>query len=1170
MKRVLLVFTIIAVCAIVFLPAQRASAQNVYGAIRGVISDQSGARIPDAQITLTNANTGVSEHTASSAAGSFEFLNVLAPATYRLRAERSGFQTYLSSGIQLNVNQVFVIHAVLKVGETTQEISVQATSAQIDTTTMQRGTTITGNQIVNLPLVGRNWTQLQQIEPGVVASSDRFGTYSTNGAETQQNAYLINGGDSMDAPLNTPGIIPSPDALSEFRMVTSTINPEFSRNSGAIMNVLIKNGTNQLHGDGFEFFRDKTLDARNFYQPTVSPFHQNEFGGTIGGPITIPHIYNGRDRSFFFFSYQGIRAATPQSFSVPTVFSAKERTGDFSAATGGAFPVDNPSNSNPTISPFAMPGINGTVYPAGTPYNTLFPTGVIPTADLNPLALKLMNQFVPLPNTTANGYTFNPTTTTTENQYLWRVDQSIRSKDRLWAYGFWETHPSVDTLPFTGSTLPGFAETQQEHFQQYSADWTHIVSPTTVNEARFSYFRFNFVTVYPQTPMNPTAYGFTGIIPQAGGNSPDVSLPVVSLSGLFTIGFSTNGPQPRIDQTYEGVDNFSKIFGHHTFKAGFHVESFQVFNPFNNVLDGSFTFNGAGTFSTGFPGADFLLGLPDSYAQGSGTIINARARDYYSYAQDQWQVRHNLTLTYGLGWDIETPWKNLYNGGEMAAAFRQGQSSKLFPPVFPPNDTNPADLISGAPVGVVYPGDPGINAYGGPKIPYKDFAPRAGFAWSPGSSEKWSVRGGIGLYYNRTEEELSLQTLGNQPFSLGAIGAAAVGGAPSFATPFSGWCTAKGAPPTACSTPQTFPFTAPAKGATVNFGEFEPLGFNLNVQSANFGVPMSENYSLTVERQVSPSTIFSIAYVGNSGHHLEGAYDLNPAGSAPGVNPGAVALGCNAFNLPSCDPGSFALNALVYGSPGYEVTDFDSNYNSLQVEFNKHFSNGLQLLADYTWSRYMDYSSNFENDAFNAPGINIFNLRSMYGPSANDAPQRFVLAYYYTLPIYHFIHHIRRLTDGWNLTGITTFQMGFPVNVNDSAFTSLTCDPIISFYACPDRANVTGAPQSIGNPRTYTLNGLSNYWLNPNAFAIPPAGAGVGNASRDPFYGPGINNFDIALLKDIHLTESKYIQLRLETYGTFNHTQFGAPDGNIADPNFGRIFSSTGERVVQLAGKIYF
>jgi hypothetical protein len=1156
-------FASLVAALLVVIPARPCLAQQLYGTIRGVVRDPSGAVVPAARVAVTNTATGVSRHATTQADGSFEFLNLLAPSNYTVGIEKNGFHRYASTQISLNVNQVYVVNATLQVGATTQQVTVKATPAQIDTTTMQLGTSVTGQQIVNLPLNGRNWTQLQQLEPGVVASSDRFDTYSTNGAETQQNAYLINGADSMDAPLNEPGIIPSPDALSEFRMVTSTLNPEFSRNSGAIMNVLIKNGTNHFHGDAFEFYRDTTLDARSFFQSSVSPFHENEFGGTLGGPIV-------KDHTFFFVSYQGFREAVPQAFSVPTVFSAAERSGNFSADTGGAFPLMNPATGVPAVSPFPMVGESGTSYPAGTPYATLFPTGVIPTTDLNPLAVKLMNQFVPLPNAAANTYTFNPTTTEIQDQGIWRVDEDIRPSDSVWAYGLWQRQPSSDTLPFTGATLPGFADTNLRHYQEYTGDWTHTFGPTTLNEARLSYFRFNFDAVVPQNPLNPSTYGFTGIAPQTLTGA---SLPVISLTGLFTLGFSTNGPQPRIDQTYDFGDNFSKIWGSHTFKAGFTMERFEVFNPFYNNLGGNFTFNGAGTFSTGFPGADFLLGLPDSYAQGSGSIVNARGREYYSYAQDQWQIRHNLTLTYGLGWDIETPWQNLYAGGETMAAFRQGESSTIFPPV-PAGSENPT---TGAPVGFLYPGDPGINKYGGPAVPYTDFAPRAGFAWSPGSSERWSVRGGFGIYYNRTEEELALQGLTNPPFSTTAIGAAAVGGSPSLAAPFSGWCPVPGASPVACSAAQVFPFTPPAKGAVVNFGPYEPIGFGMNVMSTHFGVPMSENYNLTIERQLTPSTLLSLGYVGNVGHHLEGAYVLNPAGTAPGVNPGAAALGCTAFNLASCDPGSFALNPLVYGSTGYQVTDFNSNYNSLQVELNKRFSNGLQLLASYTWSRYFDYTSNLENSAFNDPGINPFDFNSMYAPSANDAPQRLVLSYYYTLPIYRFVHRFRRLTDGWTLTGIATFQHGFPVAVFDSADTSLTCDPAISFYACPDRANVTGTPIGIGNPRTYTIGGNPNYWFNPKAFAIPAAGTGIGNASRNPLYGPGINNWDIALLKDIPITESKYIELRLETYNTFNQVQFAAPSGDVNSPDtLGRIFgvqtgSTNGDgRVLQLGGKFYF
>jgi hypothetical protein len=286
-----------------------------------------------------------------------------------------------------------------------------------------------------------------------------------------------------------------------------------------------------------------------------------------------------------------------------------------------------------------------------------------------------------------------------------------------------------------------------------------------------------------------------------------------------------------------------------------------------------------------------------------------------------------------------------------------------------------------------------------------------------------------------------------------------------------------------------------------------------------------------------------------------------------------VTNGCNAFDLPTCAPGTFPLAPLVYGQPGTQVTDFNSNYNALQVSVNKRFSHGLQFLAAYTWSRDFDDTSSLENSAFNGPGFNPFNFGSNYGPSANDAPQRLVISYVYTLPIYHFVNKWRALTDDWNLTGITTFQHGFPVSVFSSAFTSLTCDPAIDFYACPDRANVVpGQPLGITNPRS----NAGNFYLNPGKFAVPPPGLGVGDANRNPFYGPGINNWDIALLKNIHVTESIYFQLRWETFNTFNHTQFAAPVNDVNNPLFGRIFgvqngSTQGSgRVMQLGGKFYF
>jgi hypothetical protein len=1169
-----------------------ANADNLYAKIRGTVADPSGAVVADAKISATNVATGLGYNVTSDKNGSFEFLQ-LPIGDYSVKVEKSGFKSFSEGHIHLDLDQVFSLKVQMELGSVSDTITVEANAAQVESTDMQLTAVISGNQIVDIPLNGRNWTQLMQLQPGVQASSDRFGAgaYSTNGSESQQNAFLINGTDSNDSSLNTPLVIPSPDAIGEVSMVSSTINPEYGRNSGSIINAAIKNGTNQFHGSAFEFYRDTFLDAPAWFEfdPTTNkssptPFHLNEYGGTIGGPII-------KDHAFFFFSYQGLHERTPDAgaaTSVP-VYTPAERTGDFSSVTGGG-PFSPPGSG---LSPIPLTDSNGVVQPAGTAYATLFPTGVIPTVDLNPLAVKLMNQFVPLPNS-GNNYNFNPTTTETSNQYIYRVDDRLRAQDNIWFYGLYQNTPSVDSIPFTGSTLPGMAENAKRHYQEYTADYTHTFSPTTLNEVRGSFLRFNFVAVNPVNPINPTTYGFTGITPQ---NSSIASLPVMNVTGLFELGFSSNGPQPRIQNTYQVADNFSKVWGHHTFKAGFSMERLEINNPFYSNLSGNFAYNGGGPFSTGFSGADFLLGIPDNYTQGSGSIVRGRGREYYAYVQDQWQVRPSLTLTIGTGYDIETPWRNLYASGEIMAAWRPGQQSTVFPT---------------APPGFVYPGDAGINKYGGVNVPYKDFAPRLGFAWSPGGSHDWSIRGGIGLYYNRSEEELALQTLLQPPFALGTNGAASIS-SPAFATPFTtvNAIPVGGLPAGTRANP--FPFVPPSPGTTnIDFATYAPIGLDFNVSDPKLTTPRATNFNLNIQRQISKSTIVSVGYVGSIGRHEEGAYDTNLAGSFPGVNPLSAASGCPiGLALAQCPlqtlatenanltwtnatpvPGATPYYLPLYGHPGIQATAYNSNYNSLQVEFNRHFSNGLQFQAAYTWSRYFDETSNLENSAFNAPGINAFDPKDMYAPSASDAPQRLVLSYKYTLPFYKLSgHRFRRLTDDWNVVGIYTLQHGFPIPVFDLLAHSLTCDLNVAFYFCPDRPNQVGKPQIV-NPRTYqtTANGGSgnggNYWFTngPTVFPIGAPGSGIGTASRNPLYGPGINYGDMALEKDIRIDESKSVELRLETFNTFNHANFAPPgnfgtseDASAADTGtFGEIFgvrslTTNGDgRVVQLGAKIYF
>jgi hypothetical protein len=370
-----------------------------------------------------------------------------------------------------------------------------------------------------------------------------------------------------------------------------------------------------------------------------------------------------------------------------------------------------------------------------------------------------------------------------------------------------------------------------------------------------------------------------------------------------------------------------------------------------------------------------------------------------------------------------------------------------------------------------------------------------------------------------------------------------------------------------------FPFTPPAAGSTsVNFANFEPIGPGEVFYAPNLTVPRATNFNLNLQYQVSKSTVATIAYVGTIGRHLEGAYDLNPAGQASG-NPVAVAEGATSdFNLNTRAPDTYQFDPATYGGIGLYASGWNSNYNSLQAQINRHFSNGLQIQASYTWSRYFDFTSSLENSAFNNPGFNTLNFKRNYGPSANDGPQRLVLNYVYTLPIYKYGHRWKQLTDNWNFSGIGTFQHGFPVAVFQQAFNELQGNAALSFFASPDFVNATGQPLNINhNPR----NSPTQQWVNPAAFAIPALGT-EGTANRNPFYGPGLNFWDMALEKSVHFTESMYFELRLETFNTFNHANFGPPSGDLSAANFGQVnsvqqISTTGAgRVVQLGGKFYF
>jgi hypothetical protein len=923
----------------------------------------------------------------------------------------------------------------------------------------------------------------------------------------------------------------------------SSINPEYGRNSGAILNAIIKSGTNSFHGSAFEFYRDTFLDGRNFFQNSGPVFHQNQYGGTVGGPIIKNH-------TFFFLSYQGTRARQPQTgFSPTTVFSNAQRTGDFPDLA-----------SSTATSPIPLVGDSGATYAAGTPYSTIFPMGQIPPADINPISAKLLATYVPQANLGSNLYAFNPITTNRVEQGIVRIDHTM-ANDAIWATGFIQKSPSSDTIPFDGANLPGFGDVNTRNSYVAQADWTHTFNPTTLNELRASWLRFNYDAVGNQQVVQPSSLGFTGINPQ---NSGSAGVPAIALNGYFTLGFSEDGPQPRIDSTYELADNFSKIIGKHTIKAGYDGKRYDVDNPFFFLNSGAFSFNGTGPYSTGDPGADFLLGIPDSFNQSSGGAIYARTYEHYFYVQDSWKVNKNLTINYGTGYQIDTPLVNSNDGGEDLNCFRPGQQSTIFP---------------NAPSGLLFPGDKSCSASGYYEH-YDHFGPRFGFAWSPdmgflGGPGKFVVRGGFGIYYNRSEEELALQNLLAPPFGVISAGAGDQGLSPSFAAPFTAI--------TGQVTPNKFPFVAPAKGSNVNFSFYEPLSFN--TVNPNFSAPYAMNYNLNIQRELPIGMILQIGYVGSQGRRLEIAYEGNPitpAGQAAcAADPNCIAnRSLQSYLYPThteYEPGN------IFASVGTQATAGVSSYNSLQVSLNKRFSHGVSWTMSYTYSHSIDDTSGYENSSGNLT-TNPYNFGLDRGDSAFDARHRFVASYDYELPgVARFVGNnkiVHTLVDGWTVDGITTLQTGFPILIYDSSQRSLLCNgAVFSYYGCPDAAQYLGgngvptynARNSVQSKTaaTPTTTDQQYYWFDPNSFGHPAYGV-LGNEGRNNFHGPGIVNTDLGIFKRFHVTEQRFIELRMEAFNAFNHTQFSAPSGNVNSTIFAQSLGAATGRVVQLAAKIYF
>jgi hypothetical protein len=1170
-------------------------AQQATALLTGTIRDESGAIVVGAHITLKNSDTNVARSLNSDKDGNYVF-PLIPIGTYEVTVEQKGFDTYLRKGITLIINQNARLDVALKVGTASQIVEVTGDVTQVDTVSATLGKVETTQRILDLPLVERDTLQLGLLQAGVFAPDQDDGSgnpYSVSGQRSESMTFLLDGADNNDFLGNNIVVDPNPDAVAEFKILTNNYTAEYGRTAGGIVNQVIKSGTNSIHGSAFEFFRNTALDASDYFLQDVPILRRNLFGGTVGFPIV-------KNKMFFFASYQGTRRSEGQNPGLLPVLSANERTGNFSELLTGNFadpcPVpaagdpsfDTGQLFNPTIAPasFTCPG-DGTVIGVNTPYaNNQVP--------LDPVIGNYITNYLPLPNRPGNLFVSDPVANISDNQFIFRLDYNLTSKDTL--SGVYIVDDSPDRYPFeiingasTGGDVPvGSGFTDAKRYQAGNLTWTHTITPTILNELRFATNRVATLNAVPTTTTSPSSLGFATVNPDdPKGTAP----PLISVSGNFNLGPSPQGPTKIHDTVFQYQDTLSWTHGKHDFKFGGDLR--WVENNFNYDFynNGSFAFGstpngtiGNGTF-TGNALSDFVGGFFDNYYQFSNAVYGIRTHSLYFFGQDAWKVTHSLTFNYGLRYEYNAPQQDPHN--EIIGWF-PGQQSTKFP---------------GAPPGFLYPGDPGTPNRGLVYPDKNNFAPRFGFAWDVKGDAKFVVRGGIGIFYDIEDGALNLQFGGQPPFGYVANNdplcfgqggnsnscLAASGNGSFVSDPFQ----------TLYSDP--YPFIAGG-----HLGQFFnpalPFAF---VTTPHFRTPYAENFNFGVQYQLSKDTMIEAVYVGSMSRKAIASTETNyPLLSILqqqyltngyfGMNP-ECARALAACDSP-LDPDGLVTGA---GTIITDVSEGTSSSNEFQLTVDKRLSHSLQFRLAYTNAKTIDVESGFRarSSSFSDPT----NPALDRGLADFDAPQRLVFSPIWQVPWdrpFRDNVFMRKVTEGWTVATIATFQSGNPYTI----FSNNNSSELDNFL---DRPNQIGPIHSF-NPRTiqtFTPNGENGSCLPGQAtghFLIDPtnldcnvgeplglapdpnldSAAGAvplfthGNMRRNALRGPGINNFDFSIQKDFKFTETKSLEFRGEFFNAFNHVQFFSPtlqDGTEAfDGLFGQVTTDRAPRIIQFALKLYF